>query len=136
VSPSATGLQPVSATTSTAIKSGERLGAGRLEALWGAARRPSRSFKRPSSQPGWPSGPSGEGRPDGSIPSQGGDDGGEPADPPTLLAAVPDWKPGRRGTRFHLGHNTFVVVGERDDDVDLPPVMIVDESVWAVFPDR
>ena len=49
---------------------------------------------------------------------------GEPADPPTLSAAVPDWKPGHT---IHLGHKTLVVVGKRDDDGDQPPVLIVEE---------
>ena len=49
---------------------------------------------------------------------------GEPADPPTLSAAVPDWKPGHT---IHFGHKTLVVVGKRDDDGDQPPVLIVEE---------
>jgi len=50
---------------------------------------------------------------------------GEPANPPTLSAAVPDWKPGHT---IHLGHKTLVVVGRRDDDAEQPPVLIVEEA--------
>ena len=49
---------------------------------------------------------------------------GEPADPPTLTAAVPDWRPGHT---IHLRGRTLVVVGKRDDDADKPPVLIVED---------
>jgi len=47
---------------------------------------------------------------------------GVPADPPTLEAAVPDW---RSGHSIHFGGRTLLVVGTRDDDADQPPVLIV-----------
>jgi hypothetical protein len=50
---------------------------------------------------------------------------GEPADPPTLSAAVPDWKPGHT---IHLGRQTLVVVGKRDHDADKPPVLVVQDA--------
>jgi len=49
---------------------------------------------------------------------------GEPAAPPMLSAAVPDWKPGHT---IHLGRRTLRVVGVRDDDGDQPPVLIVED---------
>jgi hypothetical protein len=49
---------------------------------------------------------------------------GEPAEPPTLSAAVPDWKPGHT---IHLGRRTLRVVGLRDDDAEQPPVLVVEE---------
>jgi hypothetical protein len=48
---------------------------------------------------------------------------GEPADPPTFSAAVPDWKPGHT---MHVRGRTYVVVGTRDDEADQPPVLIVE----------
>ena len=50
---------------------------------------------------------------------------GEPADPPTLSAAVPNWPV---GSTMHLGRRTLVVVGRRDDDADQPPVLIVEDA--------
>ena len=49
---------------------------------------------------------------------------GEPAEPPTLSAAVPDWKPGHTS---HLGRRTLRVVGIRDDDAEQPPVLVVED---------
>ncbi len=50
---------------------------------------------------------------------------GEPADPPTLEAAVPNW---REGDCIYLGRRTLRVIGRRDDDADQPPVLIVEEK--------
>ncbi len=50
---------------------------------------------------------------------------GEPAKPPTLSAAVPDWKPGHT---IHLGRRTLRMVGIRDDDADQPPLPIVEDA--------
>lgn len=50
---------------------------------------------------------------------------GEPAEPPTLSAAVPAWKP---GDTIPLGRRTLRVVGIRDVDTDQPPVLVVEES--------
>jgi hypothetical protein len=50
---------------------------------------------------------------------------GEPAEPPTLSAAVPNWKP---GDMIPLGGRTLRVVGKRDDEADEPPVLIVEEA--------
>ena len=50
---------------------------------------------------------------------------GEPADPPTLTSAVPNW---RAGDSIPLGGRTLRVVGVRDDDADQPPVLIVEEA--------
>jgi hypothetical protein len=47
---------------------------------------------------------------------------GEPAEPPTLSAAVPNWK---AGDTIPLGKRTLRVVGKRDEDADQPPVLIV-----------
>jgi len=49
---------------------------------------------------------------------------GEPAEPATLSAAVPDWP---IGSRICLGRRTLCVVGRRDEDADQPPVLVVDE---------
>jgi len=49
---------------------------------------------------------------------------GEPADPPTLSAAVPNWPV---GSTMHVRGRTLVVVGKRDDDADRPPVLIVED---------
>jgi hypothetical protein len=56
---------------------------------------------------------------------------GEPAEPPTLSAAVPNWK--AEGT-IHLGHRTLRVVAKRDDEADQPPVLIVEEASWRLGP--
>ena len=50
---------------------------------------------------------------------------GVPADPPTLEAAVPDW---RAGHLIYFGHRTLRVVGTRDDDADQPPVLVVEDA--------
>ena len=50
---------------------------------------------------------------------------GAPADPPTLSAAVPDWPV---GSTMHVRGRTLRVVGTRDDDVENPPVLIVEEA--------
>jgi hypothetical protein len=49
---------------------------------------------------------------------------GTPADPPTLSAAIPNW---RAGDSIYLGHRTLRVVGRRDDDADQPPVLVVED---------
>ena len=48
-----------------------------------------------------------------------------PAEPPTLSAAVPNWK---AGDTIHLEHRTVRVVGKRDDEADQPPVLIVEDE--------
>jgi hypothetical protein len=49
---------------------------------------------------------------------------GVPADPPTLTAAVPNWRP---GDTIPLGADkTLRVVGVRDDDAEQPPVLVVE----------
>jgi hypothetical protein len=48
---------------------------------------------------------------------------GEPANPPTLEAAVPNWGV---GDRIYLGGRTLQVIGRRDDDADQPPVLVVE----------
>ncbi len=50
---------------------------------------------------------------------------GEPAEPPTLSAAVPNWKP---GDTIHLGKRTLRIVGLRDEDGDAPPVLVVEDA--------
>jgi hypothetical protein len=50
---------------------------------------------------------------------------GVAADPPTLEAAVPNWK---AGDSIHFGRRTLRVVGTRDDDADRPPVLIVKDA--------
>jgi hypothetical protein len=49
---------------------------------------------------------------------------GEPADPPTFSAAVPNWGV---GDTIPLGGRTLRVVGIRDDDADQPPALVVEE---------
>jgi hypothetical protein len=49
---------------------------------------------------------------------------GEPAEPPTLSSAVPNW---RSGDEIPLGHRSLRVVAVRDDDVDQPPVLVVED---------
>jgi len=49
---------------------------------------------------------------------------GEPADPPTLSAPVPNWN---TGDSIHFGQRTLRVVGRRDDDADQPPVLVVEQ---------
>jgi hypothetical protein len=49
---------------------------------------------------------------------------GTPADPPTLKAAVPNW---RRGDTIALGANRMLrAVAIRDDDADQPPALVVE----------
>jgi hypothetical protein len=50
---------------------------------------------------------------------------GAPAEPSTLSAAVPNWRP---GDTIHLGRRTLRVIGRRDDDADRPPVLVVEEA--------
>jgi hypothetical protein len=50
---------------------------------------------------------------------------GAPAEPPTLSAAVPNWK---AGDMIHLGRRTLRMVGKRDDEADQPPVLIVEDE--------
>jgi hypothetical protein len=49
---------------------------------------------------------------------------GEPAEPPTLSAAVPDWP---IGSRIYLGWRTLRVVERRDDDSNQAPVLVVED---------
>jgi hypothetical protein len=49
---------------------------------------------------------------------------GVAADPPTLEAAVPNWK---AGDSIYFGYKTLRVVGTRDDDADQPPVLILED---------
>jgi hypothetical protein len=49
---------------------------------------------------------------------------GEPAEPPTLSSAVPNWRP---GDEIPLGRRSLHVVGVRDDDADQPPVLVVED---------
>jgi hypothetical protein len=49
---------------------------------------------------------------------------GEPANPSTLEAAVPNW---RESDCIYLGHRTLRVIGRRDDDADQPPVLVVED---------
>jgi hypothetical protein len=49
---------------------------------------------------------------------------GTPAEPSTLSAAVPDWRP---GDAIYLGQRTLRVVCTRDEDADEPPVLIVED---------
>jgi hypothetical protein len=52
-------------------------------------------------------------------------DDGTPADPPTLKAAVPNWRP---GDTIPLGAGRSLrVVHVRDDDADQPPVLVVED---------
>ncbi len=48
---------------------------------------------------------------------------GTPAEPPTLAAAVPNWRP---GDTIHLGRKALRVVRVQDDDADQPPVLVVE----------
>jgi len=50
---------------------------------------------------------------------------GEAAEPPTLSAAVPNWKP---GDTIALGRRTLRVVALRDVDSDAPPVLVVEDA--------
>jgi len=48
---------------------------------------------------------------------------GAPAEPPTLNAAVSNW---RVGDTMHIGKRTLRVIAKRDDDADQPPVLVVE----------
>ena len=50
---------------------------------------------------------------------------GAPAEPPTIAAAVPNWK---LGDLIQFGRRALRVVGKRDDDADQPPVLIVEDA--------
>jgi hypothetical protein len=50
---------------------------------------------------------------------------GNPAQPPTLSAAVPNWS---EGDTIPLGRRMLRVIGRRDDEADAPPVLIVEEA--------
>ena len=50
---------------------------------------------------------------------------GEPAEPPTLSVAVPNWKP---GDVVHTRGKALQVVALRDDDADEPPVLVVEDA--------
>jgi hypothetical protein len=56
---------------------------------------------------------------------------GAPADPPTLSAAVLN---STAGHTIPLGKRTLRVLGKRDDEADLPPVLIVEDAagIWRV----
>jgi len=47
------------------------------------------------------------------------------ADPPTLKSAVPDW---RAGDTIPLGQRTLRVVDVRDEDVNQPPVLVMEHA--------
>ena len=49
---------------------------------------------------------------------------GAPADPPTMSAAVPNW---RAGDTIPLGGRTLGVVRVRDDDAEQPLVVVVED---------
>jgi hypothetical protein len=49
---------------------------------------------------------------------------GEPAEPPTLSAAVPDWPV---GSRIYIGWRTLLVVDRRDDDGEQAPMLVVED---------
>jgi hypothetical protein len=53
---------------------------------------------------------------------------GSPAEPPTLRAAVPNW---RAGDTIPLGRKTLRVIDTRDDDADQRPVLIVEGTPGA-----
>jgi hypothetical protein len=49
---------------------------------------------------------------------------GRPAELPTFVTAVPNW---RAGDTIPLGHRTLRVLRLRDDDADQPPVLVVED---------
>jgi hypothetical protein len=53
------------------------------------------------------------------------DPDGTPADPPTLRAAVPNWRPG--DTIALNASRSVRVVDVRADDPDEPPVLVVED---------
>jgi hypothetical protein len=48
----------------------------------------------------------------------------EPAEPPTLTSAVPNWS---SGDTIPFGARTLRVVDVRDDDSEQPPVLVVED---------
>jgi len=54
----------------------------------------------------------------------------EPAEPPTVSVAVPDWPV---GPLIHSRGRTLRVVGRRDDDGDQPPVLIVGHEEGPIW---
>ena len=50
---------------------------------------------------------------------------GVPAEPWQLTSVVPYWG---AGDTIHLGKRTLRVIGKRDDDVDQPPALIVEDE--------
>jgi hypothetical protein len=48
---------------------------------------------------------------------------GNPAEPPTMMSAVPSMRP---GDTIPLGPRTLRVIEVRDDDADQPPVLVVE----------
>ena len=54
------------------------------------------------------------------------------ADPPTLEAAVPNW---RAGDSIFLANRTLRMVATRDDDADQAPVLVVEDAWrWDAIP--
>ena len=49
---------------------------------------------------------------------------GEPADPPELTSAMPNW---RSGDTIPLGRRTLRVVDVHYDDAEQPPVLVVED---------
>jgi hypothetical protein len=49
---------------------------------------------------------------------------GEPAEPPSLDVAIPNW---RSGDEIPLGRRVLRVVRIRDDEADQPPVLVVED---------
>jgi hypothetical protein len=49
---------------------------------------------------------------------------GTPADPPTLTTVAPMWRP---GDTIPLGRRTLCVVDVRDNDPDMPAVLVVED---------
>ena len=49
---------------------------------------------------------------------------GVPAEPPTLKAAVPNWRP---GDTIPLGGRTLRVVRVREENADQPAVLVVED---------
>lgn len=50
---------------------------------------------------------------------------GDPAEPPTVSVAVPNWKP---GDTIHSRGKTLRVAGLRDEDADQPAVLVVEQT--------
>jgi hypothetical protein len=49
---------------------------------------------------------------------------GSPADPPTFEASRPDWPV---GTEVITRERRLRVIGQREDDADQPPVLVVED---------